>query len=99
MFFIRPWHNLCSIYLIGNTKEFAMFDRLKLKLKTFKRGKVDDFKKDERNHAICNRRDTDDFMNDPEDFATPPLRLPTDRKEKKTLLESLRGLKGLSAKI
>lgn len=69
---------------------------LKIKWATLFRGKTDDFKKDGRNHAICNRRDTDDFQNDPDDFATPPLRLPTDRKEKANLLARLKGMKGLS---
>lgn len=70
-----------------------MFERLMLKLRTIFGGKKDDFRKDSRNHALANRFDVDEFPNDPDDFDTPPLRLPTDRKERAKLLESLKGMK------
>ena len=70
-----------------------MLERLKLKLRTIFGGKKDDFKKDFRNRALANRFDVDELPNDPDDFDTPPLRLPMDRKEKAKLLKSLKGMK------
>lgn len=66
-----------------------MFEWLKIKWANRRSRKIDDFKKDEYGHAIANKYDVNDFPNEPEDFETPPIRLPEDEDSRTRLWQSL----------
>jgi len=69
-----------------------MFEWLKIKWANRRSRKIDDFIKDELGHAVANKYDVNDFPNEPEDFETPPIRLPEDEKSRSRLWKSLNGL-------